>query len=192
MGRRKSFCGINLETEHNASIKTELFYDIILRRRSVRKFSRKPIDSNIIKRLISILRRAPSAANRQPWFFYVISGSQKEKFNEVFYKKDFSKAPLIIAGCAVEDDSWVRKTDNKKFAWVDVAIALTEMIIAATAEGLGTCWVASFDIEKAKSILGMPDKMEIVSLVVLGYPQKPLAVYHNKKRKKLKEITKFI
>jgi len=188
MGNRKNFFGINLRNNFTDLQKKESVYDIFLRRRSVRNFSSRPIESKILRRLLEIVRRSPSAVNKQPYFFYVISGKQKEKFNQVFFKKGFYNAPVVIAGCALENDSWVRKSDNRKFVWVDVTIALTELIMAATSEGIGTCWVASFDLDKAKEILSLPENMEIVSLVVLGYPLKPLTIYRYKKRKKLKDI----
>ncbi|HHD12118.1 MAG TPA: nitroreductase, partial [Deltaproteobacteria bacterium] len=83
--------------------------------------------------------------------------------------------------------AWVRKADGRNYAWVDVTIAVTEMIGAATAEGLGTCWVAAIEPEKVKEILGIPDGIDVVAIIVIGYPVEELKV-EEKSRKPLSEI----
>ena len=168
-----------------------MYYDLVRRRKSVRNFLSKKIEDDKLNRIIETLRLAPSATNSQPWFFYVIKDKLREKFNEVFFKECFYSAPVVIAGCAVKEQAWVRKSDKLNYAWVDTTIALTEMISAATAEGIGSCWVASFDVQKAVVLLDLPDNMEIVSLVVLGYPAQPLVV-KEKKRKDSSEIFKVL
>lgn len=137
------------------------------------------------------IRRAPSATNSQPWHFYVIKDGLRESFNKVFYKDGFKDAPVVIAGCAIPRLAWRRKCDNHNYAWVDVTIALTELVSAATAEGLGSCWVASYDMDTARSLLKLPDEYEIVSLIVLGYPKEPLE-YSEKKRKSAEEIVTIL
>ena len=164
-----------------------LFYDVLQSRKSIREFATKDIEPLKLERILETLRRAPSAANSQPWHFYVIKNELRKPFNEVFYKPGFCDAPVVIAGCAIPDQSWKRKSDGKPYAWVDVTIALTEMIAAATAEGIGSCWVAAYDIDKAKELLSLPDSHELVSLVVLGYPKEPLA-YDEKNRKSVKDV----
>ena len=167
------------------------YYNLVRKRKSVRDFSRKKIEDDKLKRILESLRLAPSATNSQPWFFYVIKDELREKFNDVFFKECFYPAPVVIAGCALEDQAWVRKTDKMNYAWVDVTIALTEMISAATAEGIGSCWVASYNLDKAVSLLNLPDNMEIVSLVVLGYPNKSFEI-EDKKRKDFSEIFQIL
>jgi len=169
----------------------KVYYDLVRSRKSVRNFSGKKIENDKLNRILETLRLAPSATNSQPWFFYVVKDSLRAKFNDVFFKECFYAAPVVVAGCALKDQAWVRKTDKMNYAWVDVTIALTEMISAATAEGVGSCWVASYDLDKADSLLDLPDNMEIVSLVVLGYPEKPLAI-EEKKRKSFAEIFKVL
>lgn len=167
--------------------KVEQFYEVLYSRRSVRNFQSKPLASSSLDRLLETLRRAQSAANAQPWHFYVIKNELRQAFNEVLNKKSFHTAPVIIAAQAFSENSWTRTADRQQYAWVDVTIALTEMIAAATAEGIGACWIASFDVVKAKQLLGLPESAELVALVALGYPDEPLEV-HDKQRKALQDI----
>ena len=138
-------------------------------------------------RLVEVLRRAQSAANAQPWHFIIVDESTRGEFNEVFTKEGFKRAPLVIVACAEPEKAWVRKADGRNYAWVDVAIAVTEMIGAATAEGLGTCWVAAIDPERVKKILSIPDNIDVVGVIAIGYPVKEL-VREEKNRKPLEEI----
>ncbi len=170
--------------------KVKTFYELFERRKSIREFENKEREKEKVDRLIRILQRAQSAANRQPWHFIFVENNGREKLNEVFTKEGFKNAPLIIAACAEPKNAWVRKADNKNYAWVDVSIAVTEMISAATAEGLGTCWVAAIDHDAVKNILGIPKDIEVVSLIAVGYPKVPLAK-EEKNRKPIEEIIHY-
>ena len=163
------------------------FYEFLGRRRSVREFLDSGIEEEKLARLLNILRRAQSAANRQPWHFIVVRGKEREALNRVFTKEGFRNAPVCIVACAAPDKAWVRKADKKNYAWVDVTIAITEMITAATAEGIGTCWVAAIDPLEVKKILNIPEDMEVVSIIAMGYPKEGL-VWKEKDRKPLEEI----
>ncbi len=165
----------------------EMFYQLYMRRKSIRRFLKKDVEEDKLKRLLNILRRAQSAANCQPWHFIVVRGEDKERLNPVFTTKGFRDAPLCIVACAEPRKAWVRKADGRNYAWVDVSIAVTEMIGAATAEGLGTCWVAAIEPAKVKEILGIPDYIDVVAIIVIGYPVRELKV-EEKDRKPLEEI----
>jgi nitroreductase len=163
------------------------FYQILKSRYSVRRYQNTPIPAESLDRILETGREAASAANRQPWYFIVCSGDDKARLNKVFYRDGFRYAPVVIAAVANMKEAWRRKSDEMNFAYVDVSIAVTEMILAATAEGLGTCWIAAFDYEEAKKILEVPDDMDIVTLFTIGYPhpedKQPVRV-----RKSAKEV----
>lgn len=79
---------------------------------------------------------------------------------------------------------------------VDVAIAMQNMVLAATAEGLGTCWVGSFDEEEVKEMLKIPGDYRVVALLALGYPRKKMDIQGRilhliRRRKNLEEIVSF-
>ncbi len=170
--------------------KLKIFYELYERRKSIREFADREIEKDKLERLLETLRRAQSAANRQPWHFVIIEKEDVKKLYEVFTKEEFKTAPLIIAARAEPQSAWVRKADGKNYAWVDATIAITEMIGAATAEGLGTCWIAAFDPSKVKEILGIPAHVEVVALIAAGYPKTPL-VKEEKNRKPLEDIIHY-
>ncbi len=170
--------------------KLKIFYELYDRRRSVREFEDRPVEPDKLSRLLTILNTAQSAANRQPWHFIVIEKKDRAGLNDVLTRDGFKGAPVIIAACADPVEAWVRKADKVNYAWVDVAIAVTEMIGAATAEGLGTCWIASFDPSRVKRILNIPDRIDVVGLVAIGYPKDGLAKV-KKDRKQLAEVIHY-
>ncbi|MBI3754403.1 MAG: nitroreductase family protein [Deltaproteobacteria bacterium] len=170
--------------------KLKTFYELYERRKSVREFANREIEKDTLERLLETLRRAQSAANRQPWHFIIIEKQDVKKLYEVFTKEGFKTAPLIIAACAEPQGAWVRKADGKNYAWVDATIAITEMIGAATAEGLGTCWIAAIEPAKVREILGIPGHIEVVALIAVGYPKAPL-VKEEKNRKPLEGIVHY-
>jgi nitroreductase len=150
--------------------KLKTFYELVERRRSVREFLEEEIEEDKVERLFGVLQRAQSAANCQPWHFIVLRKENRDRLKDVLTREGFKKAPIMIVACAEPSRAWVRKADGVNYAWVDVTIALTEMITAATAEGLGTCWVAAIDPAQVKRALEIPDPIEIVGIIVIGYP----------------------
>lgn len=170
--------------------KLRIFYDLFDRRRSIREFDDRDIEHDKLERILERLRRAQSAANRQPWHFIILERKERGEFNKLLAREGFRDAPLIIVACAEPARAWVRKADGKNYAWVDVTIALTEMMGAATAEGLGTCWIASIDPDAIRNVLSIPGDMEVVGLIAMGYPKTPLDKV-DKDRKSLEEIIHY-
>ncbi|MEM2431206.1 MAG: nitroreductase family protein [Candidatus Bathyarchaeia archaeon] len=86
--------------------------------------------------------------------------------------------------------------NSSRWFMVDVAIAMQNMVLAATAEGLGTCWVGSFNEEEVKEMLRIPDDHQAVALLALGYPYKGTDIQGRiphliRRRKNLEEIVSF-
>lgn len=170
--------------------KLKTFYELYDRRKSVREYQDRPIEKEKMERLLTALSRAQSAANRQPWHFIVVEKKERAELDAVFTKEGFRGAPVVIVACADPREAWVRKTDKVNYAWVDVTIAITEMIGAATAEGIGSCWIASLEAERVKRILGIPPQIEIVGIIALGYPATELK-REEKARKPIREIIHY-
>jgi nitroreductase len=81
-----------------------------------------------------------------------------------------AEAPIIIVGCGFPDDSYARMGRYMKSWSVDVTIALDHLMLQAQEEGLGTCWIGSFEEEEVKEILNVPEGVKVLALTPLGYP----------------------
>jgi nitroreductase len=146
------------------------FDKLIDKRFSVRSYTSQKIDQSIILEILEAARLAPSAVNFQPWHFIVITNPENlTDFQEVYPRAWFREAPACIVVCSDHSKSWKRKSDGKDFADVDVAIAIDHLVLKATDLGLGTCWVCNFDVEMTRKKLQLPDNIEPVALIPLGY-----------------------
>lgn len=145
-------------------------FETIVARHSVRAYKPDPVDDDVLGRVLEAARRAPTAANRQPFRIIVIhTRGREEELARVYGRPWFTQAPLVLAVIAVPDEAWHR-SDGKPYDVVDATIAMDHLILAATALGLGTCWVAAFNSEAARNVLGLPDDVEPVAFTPLGYP----------------------
>ena len=162
------------------------FHELITKRFSVRSYTNQKVDRQIILDILDAARMAPSAVNFQPWHFIVINDPAKlVEFQEVYPRNWFREAPACIVACADHRQSWKRKSDGKDFADVDLAIAIDHLILKATELGIGTCWVCNFNAEMAVQILNLPDHIEPIAIVPIGYST---ALSPDKSRKPLSEM----
>ena len=167
------------------------FYDVIKTRRSVRSYKPDPIPDDVLKRVLDAARIAPSGSNRQPWKFIVVKDEEtKKKLVPACHNQSWmAEAPLIIAACAQELDYNRGGYMGKLSGVMDATIAFTHLILAARAEGLGTCWIGAFDNERVKEILGVPEGWNVAALTPLGYPAEgENAFRETTSRKPLEEI----
>ena len=148
------------------------FYEVIRTRRSVRSYKPDPIPDVVLRRVLEAVRIAPSGSNRQPWRFIIVKDEEtKKKLVPACHKQSWiAEAPIIIAACAKEL-SYNRGGYMEKLSGVmDATIAFTHLILAARAEGLGTCWIGAFDNEQVKEVLEVPSGWNVAALTPLGYP----------------------
>jgi nitroreductase len=146
--------------------------DVIRQRRSVRVYKKDPIPEESLLRVLEAARLAPSGKNLQPWKFLVVQNNElKIKLAKASNQQDFiANAPLIIVACGFPDECY-RSLGRYMKSWpVDVTIALEHLILQAHEEGLGTCWIGSFEEEEVKSLLNVPDQVKVLALTPLGYP----------------------
>ncbi len=135
-------------------------YDVIRTRRSIRAYKRNSVEEDKLQRILDAAKFAPSAANRQPVHFIVVKNDEvKQKLKDAYSQRWFYTAPIIICACAITDKAW-KRNDGKEYVDVDVTIAMDHLILAASAEGLGTCWIAAFKPEVVKEVLDIPDNLE--------------------------------
>jgi nitroreductase len=162
------------------------FLDLVKNRYSVRLYKDTPVEQEKLDYIMECARLAPSAVNFQPWRFRIITS--KEEILELCqcYKREWLQtAPCIIVACANHEESWHRRADNKDFADVDVAIAVEHICLAATEQGLGNCWVCNFNAELCREKLQLPENLEPIALIPLGYAADEA---QEKKRKDAEEI----
>jgi len=162
-------------------------FEAIEKRRSIRSYRPDPVPKEKLEKVLQAARLAPSAAGRQPWHFIVVTDPKKrEKLSRGGGFASFlSEAPVVIVGCG-------NRRSSSKWCVVDTAIAMQNMVIAATGEGLGTCWIGSFNQQQVRQLLGIPDDYVVVSLLAVGYAGEEdlssRALHLVTKKKKLEEI----
>lgn len=163
-------------------------YEAISTRKSVRQFQEKDVPEEVVTRLLEAARLAPSANNRQEWRFVVVRDKEtRQKLAEAACGQRFvAQAPVVIACCAVESDK-IMTCGHPAYA-IDTAIAIDHMTLAATALGLGTCWIGAFHEDRVREILSIPDSVRVVELLPLGYPKMQPAP---RSRKKVDEIVRW-
>jgi nitroreductase len=164
------------------------FYDVVRARKSVRAYRRDPIPDEAFTRVMEAARLAPSAKNVQPWRFIVVRDQRiiAELAAACNDQRFIAQAPIVLCGCANEAICY-RGMGGYWNSWaVDLSIALEHIMLAAAAEGLGTCWIGSFREVEVRTLLHIPEDIKIVALTPLGYPaEEPKA----RPRKSLSEIT---
>jgi nitroreductase len=162
------------------------FLELIRTRYSVRSYESAPVEKEVLERVFDAFVLAPTAANRQPLGLVVIETEGREEELRRIYNRDWfaSQPPVVVCVCADMDACWVRG-DGRPYGDVDATIAMDHLILAATEEGLGTCWIGAFDPQAAREILNLPEHVEPIALTPLGYPADEPG---RKVRKDLEEI----
>jgi len=145
-------------------------YEAIKSRYSARSYQNKPVEKEKLDRILDAARLAPSGSNRQPWKFVVVrDAGTRKKLVPVCSNQEFvGQAPVVIAAVGLMPDRIM--SCGVPGDPVDVAIALEHAALAATAEGLGTCWIGSFHQDPIRALLGVPANAKVVEVMTLGYP----------------------
>ena len=113
------------------------------------------------------------------------------KIRSCYHRDWFDTAPCIIILCGDHNQAWKRQ-DGKDHCDIDIAIAADHMTLAATDAGIATCWVCNFDPVKTRQTLSLPENIEPVVMLPLGYPEDSVDTNrHLTKRKPLDEIVRF-
>jgi len=164
------------------------FSELIQHRYSVRAYKPDPVEEDKLQQVLEAARLAPTAANRQPFRLIVLSTVNRQAdLRRIYHRSWFSQAPLVIGVCGIPGEAWVRR-DGQNYHYVDAAIALDHLILAAADLGLGTCWVAAFDVAAAREVLGLPEEAVPIAFTPLGYPADQPGP---KERKPLAELVRY-
>lgn len=165
-------------------------YSIFKDRYSCREYSARPVSDATLMDVIDMARLAPSACNRQPWIFLIVeSDDERRAILESYPREWIASAPRFILALGDHSAAWHRPADGKDHTDVDVAIAVEHLCLAATALDLATCWVCHFDPAVVRSAFRLPDHLEPVAIIPIGYPADPASI-PAKKRKPLAEIVR--
>jgi nitroreductase len=158
--------------------------DSILNRRSIRRYQKKEIPKGVLLQVLEAGRQAPSAVNRQPIRFVIVSDQNILKdLCDTVITRFVKEAPTVIVGCAD-----VKSLMTGKWAVVDTTIAMENMVIAAWALGIGSCWIGACNEQKVKEMLKIPKDWKVVALVTLGYPSEQPK---QKRKKPIEELFNF-
>ncbi len=190
-------------------------------RRSVRRFSGQPVDTNLLNRIIETSTFAPSAHNSQPWRYAVISNQRMKKLladgMAIEFTRDLSmdglaeveihrrlersrnrieQAPVVIILCLDESNLDQYNDDRRQGAETimgiqSVSMAGLQLLLAATAEGLGGVWTCGplFAPDTVRSVLHLPESWKPQGMILLGYPDESP---RSKEIKSIEEVVKFI
>ncbi|HOV43167.1 MAG TPA: nitroreductase family protein [Syntrophothermus lipocalidus] len=166
------------------------FYEVIHSRRAVRQYRPDPVPKEVLQRILDAANWAPSGMNRQQWYFVVASGEKKKALGASYAKiaerytarwddaerrkqfiefaQTYGGAPVVIV--ALTDAAGDPAT--RKMNLESVSAAFENLLLAACAEGLGSCWMTGplQDEASLRQILNIPDDKEIVAVTPIGYP----------------------
>lgn len=148
-------------------------YDIIKRRRTIRKYKQEKIDRAMLEKLIDAARIAPSASNLQP-LKYIITDSDEEL--DIVFENVKWAGYIAPAGNPGEGEKPVAyiivlaDTEIRKAGWErDAGAAVENILLMAAEEGIGTCWIGSINREEVRKKFNIPEKYQIDTIVALGY-----------------------
>lgn len=147
----------------------EEFVKMIFARRSIRRYTAEPVSEKEIKTMLEAAMAAPSASNRKPWHFIVATDKHTlDKLARVHpYAKMLFEAPLCIAVCG-------DKSISPRYWVQDCSAAAENLLLAATALGLGAVWLGVHPRESRvgpiRKVLKLPEIIVPLNLISIGHP----------------------
>ncbi|MBN1328293.1 MAG: nitroreductase family protein [Candidatus Heimdallarchaeota archaeon] len=159
--------------------------ELLKSRRSIRKYKSQPVEDEILLKCLEAARWAPSASNKQPWEFIIVKDeTTRKKLAEIHpYAKFVAESPVVFIPLTNPDV-------HPKYHMSDTGLTILQFMIEAHSLDLGTCWAgvigAPFELEM-KKLLNVPDNLNIMALVALGYPDQE----RESSRKSLDELVHY-
>jgi len=167
-------------------------FEAIKKRRSVRAYTSEEVTEKDVEKLIEAARLAPSAGNIQPWEFVIVTNAEtKRRLSDAALHQTFiEEAPVVIIVCAdVARSSWgYGSRGTNLYCLQDTAAATENMLLAAQALGLATCWVGAFHEDEVARVVNTPRNVRPVAIVPVGRPaEKPSA----RPKRSMREIVHY-
>ena len=147
---------------------------------AVREYQDKPVPEETVRRIVESAHLTASSQNRQPWHFIVVE--ERETLRKL---GELAKTGPYIAGAAFA--IVVLISSESRFGVSDGSRAIQSMMLTAWAEGVGSNWVGFRGLDTIKSLLDIPDGMDILAIVPFGYPAKHVG-RGKKNRKPMSEV----
>lgn len=136
---------------------------------SVRSFSEKPLKEEELNAVLEAGRCAPTACNYQPQKIYVLKSEKAIAAIRAITRCAFN-APVVLLVCGDTAVSWKNPFSKHDSMDADCSIVATQMMLKAAELGLGTTWVGYFDPEKVREAFSLPEGVEPLCLLPIGYP----------------------
>lgn len=170
------------------------FYQLIENRESIRDYDPdRKISEEVLNRILNAGRLAPSASNRQPWTFILVSSKENlGKVRDCYHREWFKQAPYILVTIGHKSQSWFRNYDKYNSLETDLTIAMDHMILAAENEGVGSCWIIDYDYDILAKAIELKEDEAIYCITPLGYQNDGFSKKRNKIRKSLEEVVRRI
>lgn len=165
------------------------FYEVLEKRYSVRGYKADPIPQESLDKIAEAISASPSACNKQPWSFRIVLNEElRAKICEIYSADWLKEAPAILVALGNTGDCWNR-LEGTPITDIDMGIAMEHAVLAATAEGLGTCWICAYKVSEMNQALSIMEPWSVLAISPLGYPnaEKP-----ERKRKPIDEVFKII
>jgi len=148
----------------------------ILTRKSIRRYSSKDVSDKEVGTLLLAATHAPSAGNQQPWEFIVVRDYETRKLlAEACYEGDswIAEAPVLIVACVTMKGARdiFGERGERLYIIQDVAAACENILLAANALGLGSCWVGGFAESKVALLLEIPAYVRPCAIITIGWPE---------------------
>ena len=166
--------------------------DLFTARFSCRSFAPSPVPRATVERLLDAARWAPTAGGLEPWRFVVVTDpAVRRALAETAPRQGFiAAAPVLVVVCALPEESARRYGDRGRdlYCLQDTAAAVENLLLAATAEGLGSCWIGAFDEDAAARAVDLPEGWRPVAMVPVGEPD---AAPPRRSRRPLSEVVRW-
>lgn len=166
--------------------------DIAKKRFSVRKYADNIVEKEKLDKILEVAHVAPTAANMQPVKLYVVQS--KEGLEKVGKAANVYGAPVAIVVCADKSKAWKRPFDGMITTDIDASILTDHMMLEATEQGLGSVWICYFQADVLKKELDLPEHLEPINILALGYSEEPEADKnrHNTQRIPIEELVTYL